>query len=149
MPDPRRFDSAVGSCIVIPMVAVLALLVTTQARGLSVLPLVLLTALLAFLLWTMRSTYYVFADGHLVVRCGSVSRRIRVADIRRVRAVRSVVASPALSADRLELTGGFGAVLVSPRDRQGFLDLVRDAAPDARVEVGPVSVGGAARAPDG
>jgi hypothetical protein len=50
------------------------------------------------------------------VRCGPVRTQIPLDRIKSVRPVRSVLASSALSVDRLEITyDKFGVIMISPR----------------------------------
>ena len=54
--------------------------------------------------------------GTLDVRCGPVRTQIPLDRIKSVRPVRSVLASSALSVDRLEITyDKFGVIMISPR----------------------------------
>lgn len=62
---------------------------------------------------------------HLVIRFGVVRRRISFQSIREVRPTRNPLTSPALSLDRLSIhIGGGRLALVSPVEREEFLDLV-------------------------
>lgn len=79
---------------------------------------------------------YELHDEALVVRFGIIRSRVPYASIREVRPSRSVLASPALSLDRLAIdTGTRPALTISPVDRDRFLGdlaarathLVRDA----------------------
>jgi hypothetical protein len=68
---------------------------------------------------------YGIDDHYLVVRFGVVRQRIPLADISEVRPTNSPLSSPALSLDRLHIQFGegfFKAVMISPADRDGFLD---------------------------
>jgi hypothetical protein len=68
---------------------------------------------------------YGLGDDHLTVRSGLLRQRIPLADILEVRPTRNPLSSPALSLDRLYVKFGpgfFKAVMISPADRDGFLD---------------------------
>ena len=112
-----------------PCVALVAI-GTTVGRPL-VLPLALVTASVAVIIvWTVLSTYYESAGGLLIAQSGPFSWRIPLKDISGVSESRSARSGPALSMDRLEIAWGEGKVLlVSPKDKAGFLALLHKRAP--------------------
>ena len=68
---------------------------------------------------------YGLDDTTLVVRFGICRQRIALADILEVRPTHNPLSSPALSLDRLRIQFGpglFKVVLISPADRDRFLD---------------------------
>jgi hypothetical protein len=74
------------------------------------------------LIFPMR---YGLDDTHLVVRFGICRQRIPLADISEVKPTSNPLSAPALSLDRLRVRFGqgvFKAVLISPADRNHFLD---------------------------
>lgn len=72
--------------------------------------------------WLLVSTCYRVNAGTLEVRSGPFRWTIALNEIAEVRSSRSALSSPALSLDRLEVRyGGGRRILLSPRDRQGFL----------------------------
>ena len=82
---------------------------------------VLLLAL-ALPAWLFADTSYTITATELLVRSGPFRWRIALRDITRVESTRSVLSAPALSLDRLRIDYGRGsAILVSPRDRAGFV----------------------------
>jgi hypothetical protein len=86
-----------------------------------------LTALIAvgLPLWLLASTYYRVSAGSLEVRSGPFRWSIPLNEITEVRKSRSVLSSPALSLDRMEVKYGRGrSILLSPRDRGGFLKAI-------------------------
>lgn len=88
----------------------------------AVLASVLTIGILGGLVYPMR---YGVNDEHLIVRFGVVRTRIPLAHITSVTPTRNPLASPALSMDRLSIVSGpglTGAVMISPADRDRFLD---------------------------
>ena len=68
---------------------------------------------------------YGLDDTHLLVRFGLCRQRIVLADISEVHPTSNPLSSPALSLDRLHVQYGegfFKAVMISPADRNRFLD---------------------------
>lgn len=75
--------------------------------------------LYALVVWPVE---YVLEGEDLVVRFGAIRSRIPYRSIRGVRPTRSILASPALSMDRLGIdTGAKLGPMISPADRDGFL----------------------------
>lgn len=75
-----------------------------------------------FPLWLMRATFYVLDDRRLAIRCGPFRWSIPLAKIKSVKRSRSMLSSPALSLDRVQIRyGRFGSVLISPEHRGRFL----------------------------
>ncbi|MEM6708092.1 MAG: PH domain-containing protein [Pseudomonadota bacterium] len=73
--------------------------------------------------WLLVSTRYQVTGSRLLVRSGPFSWHIERAEISSVTDSNSPISSPALSLKRLEIRYGDGRfVLVSPADRNGFLD---------------------------
>jgi hypothetical protein len=80
---------------------------------------------LALIAATLRSTRYEVTGHEVVVRSPPFRWRIEIERIESIRPSRSPVSSPALSFDRLEIRyAGDRRILVSPRDREGFLAAV-------------------------
>lgn len=79
---------------------------------------------------------YVVEADTLLTRAGRMRQRTPLADITRIRRSRNILASPALSLDRLRIDRRRGAyLLLSPADRAGFARAILDRAP--HVEVAP------------
>ena len=80
---------------------------------------------LALIVGMLRSTRYEVADREVIVRSTPFRWRIEIESIESIRPSRSPASSPALSLDRLEIRyGGGRTLLVSPKDREGFLAAV-------------------------
>ncbi|GAB7386921.1 PH domain-containing protein [Bacillaceae bacterium] len=88
-----------------------------------------------FLLWLSSSTYYIIGEDKLVIKFGPFRKIIPLAEIKRVRKSMNPIASPALSLKRLEiLYGDHNSVLISPKNQEEFLDLLRKRCPMAYIE---------------
>jgi hypothetical protein len=75
--------------------------------------------------WLLLSTYYDIQAGVLTIRSGPFRWSVPISDITSVEASRSLLSSPALSLNRLEIQYGRGkTVLVSPKDIQGFRNAI-------------------------
>lgn len=102
-----------------PMLALLAVIVA-------------LTLLLP--LWLVLDTNYTLTADDLLIRSGPFRWRIVLGDVREVSPSRSWISSPALSLDRLSIRyGADRSILVSPREKQRFIDALRQRCPSVLV----------------
>jgi hypothetical protein len=77
--------------------------------------------LLSLLLLVCWPVHYTLTDEALVVRFGQVRWRVPYAEITDVYPTRSIVSSPAWSLDRLWVVAKGPNIMISPRDKAGFL----------------------------
>ena len=120
-----------------PLVAVVALVASPKAAGTPWLPMILMALVAVLIVWVVLSTYYEFRGDMLVAHAGPLSWRVPLKEIASVRESNSMRSGPALSMDRLEITYGDGRVLlISPRDKQGFLSALRHRAPTVSCAIG-------------
>jgi len=90
-------------------------------------------------LWILAATSYRVEGADLLIRSGPLRGRIAVRDIQRITPSLSWLSAPALSLDRLcihygRTTGRMRQALVSPRDRQGFVQALRRPNPDIEIQ---------------
>lgn len=80
-------------------------------------------ATLLFVLYMFNTTFYCINSDLLAVKSGFlVNKKIDIQQITKVKSSRSLLSSPALSLDRLELQyGKYDSVLISPKDKEGFV----------------------------
>ena len=84
---------------------------------------ILLTLLLP--VWLLVSTRYEIDAKTLLIRSGPFSWRIALSEVQSVKPSRSLLSSPALSLNRLEIQyGGGRRILVSPEDHDAFIDAI-------------------------
>ena len=116
------FWAVIGSTAVLLAVVSLPLMGSGQTVALTIIAASALFGL-GFPVWLAFSTIYSVTRTHLIVRSGPFRWTIERASIQDIQPTRSVISSPALSLDRLEIRYGSGqSLLVSPADKQGFLD---------------------------
>jgi Bacterial PH domain len=88
--------------------------------------------------WIVLGTRYEVGDGEVLARSGPFRFRVPLNGIREVRPTRNPLSSPACSLDRLridyEVGGRVRWLLVSPKDKEGFLRALRDGVPGSRIE---------------
>ncbi|MQA00905.1 MAG: hypothetical protein GEU80_16565 [Dehalococcoidia bacterium] len=89
-------------------------------------------ALYAAVVWPLA---YEVGEDSLVIRFGLMRTRVPYEDITRIRPSRNILASPALSLDRLRIDRRCGGFLpIAPDDRAGFIGAVQARAPHVAVE---------------
>ncbi|MBU8919790.1 PH domain-containing protein [Neobacillus sp. 114] len=87
-----------------------------------------------FILWLWLTTYYVIDDKNLIVRYGPFKKIIPFYSIKSVKKTMNPLSSPALSLKRLEITyGQYDTVLISPKDRDEFMDVLANHCPHAKI----------------
>lgn len=94
--------------------------------------LLIVLAVDAVVLWVLYGTVYWFDESTLRIRSGPLRLSVPLEQIDSVKPSRDARSSPALSLDRLVLRYGPGWVLISPRDRDAFIDELQRRCP--RVE---------------
>jgi Bacterial PH domain len=89
-----------------------------------------------FMAWLQASAAYTVTDRGVLVQSGPLRRWVDARLVERVRPTRTILSAPALSGNRLEISGRFGVVVVSPHDQAGFVRALRQTAPQMRLEGG-------------
>lgn len=86
-----------------------------------------IAAVLCFCVAMMFSFKYAIDGKYLIVTSGFFfSQRFIIADLRKITPVISFLSAPAASTDRLELDFGDVSVMVSPKDKAGFIECIRE-----------------------
>ena len=131
----RRFGSALDSWFVITTAIVLAVaggaLFIALKQG-HLLAAIAPLAVIGLFAWNVVGTSYVVSADALVVRCLIYRRTVPLSAVKRLTATRDPFAAPAMSVDRIIVEyGEYGdrSVMVSPRDRVGFVRAIRAHAP--------------------
>lgn len=121
------YKSKIGLEILIPVVLVMGMV-----TAFMMINSVWFGALFCLLIWLLlfniyTKTYYkITSDNRLIIKCWIMeSWEIEIKDIVSIRKSNSVISSPALSFDRLEITFKGGQVLISPTSKKQFIDTLR------------------------
>jgi hypothetical protein len=75
--------------------------------------------------WSLLDTHYVVGAAALRIQSGPLRWSVPLASIRSVEPTRDITSGPAWSLDRLCVTATDRTVLISPRDKQGFLEALQ------------------------
>lgn len=111
----------VGLGALVALIGIVTVWMTPEALPMRVAYTLVMGLVFGFVAWIFVATHYTLDKEVLMVRSGPISWRIPLADIERVKPSRNPLSSPALSMDRLEIRYGKRSVLISPADREGFL----------------------------
>lgn len=106
-------------------------------RTTDVLDVIIPPLMSALMIWIFRTTYYVVTVDRLIVHSGPFRRTVPLRSITRLRATRNPRQAPALSLDRIEVRYGSKQLLVSPRDKPGFVRAIVNRAPQTVSDVIP------------
>jgi hypothetical protein len=142
-----KFPSKVDAWLILLMVFLIGgvftviLFVSRSVPG-PPLIVVVLTPLVALglVLWSFGSTYYVIDRGTLVAKSSFLTWRVEIGSIVEITATRSTASAPAMSLDRLAIRyrkgGSVRTILVSPKDKVGFLHALHAVNPAIRYHPG-------------
>lgn len=130
------YRSKIGLEIVIPISIVIAgtaSLMVYQKIWFGLMPVFLLVV---FIVHMFLTTYYVIADGELIIKCGFLNRKtVDINTIRKISATNLALSSPATSLDRIELLyNKFDSVLISPKDKEGLLKKLLEINPSIEIK---------------
>ena len=106
-------------------VVVLAVILVRDPRAPVAAAVVAIASILVLMELLLRTTYYLIEGDMLVIRSGFLTWRIPVRAIRSIAPTHSPASSPALSLDRLRINYDSSFVLVSPDERQRFIEALR------------------------
>ncbi|WP_080797916.1 PH domain-containing protein [Arabiibacter massiliensis] len=142
MGEPRRFAGKVDgwfyAAIAGTNLLFAGMVVTTLAKSEPVgaaIGLICL-AICDLVLVPMAARTFVEFDGggNLTIVFGLQRASFPVAKVNRARETRSVLASLAASADRIELTAGYDQVMIAVKDKEGFLGELARRNPGTQIE---------------
>lgn len=99
--------------------------VTMFETGISFLG-IFMAIVFAFVCWIWFGTYYRIVDGVLIARCGPFKFEIEIDKISTIKDTYNPLSSPALSLDRIEMTGEGVYLIISPKLKAEFIDDLRE-----------------------
>lgn len=126
---PSKVDRWLLAIILIAFVVSATAFVGAVRNGAPFWLLLVLGATQVLLVWPVAQTSYVVTADVLIIRAGPFRWRVRLDAIQSLTATRNPLSSPALSLDRIAVKHTGGTVLVSPKDRAGFVKAILTANP--------------------
>lgn len=130
---PSKRDLSLGIIIYLPIVILLAFCSAQQAWR----AVIMMVPLTLFVFWLWFGTGYTVTDTDLKIKCGPIRTTILLDAISKIEKSTNPASSPALSFKRLEIQyGKFNKkVLISPKERESFLELLRNSCPNVNIKV--------------
>lgn len=125
MSDTLRFRSKVDAWILLLPWSSLAALVLIDGQQRVWLGIAMTVVSVSVEAWLILSTSYTLTDDALVVQCAALRVNVPLRAIRSIRRTKTPVAAPALSLDRLEVLYQYGSVIISPKNREGFVRAIQ------------------------
>jgi hypothetical protein len=126
-----RFESKIDIWLIVVMITAFAISVLATLPAIyngmwwAIIPLAVFAG---FVLWIFRGTFYLVQGKEVLVRSGPFKWRIPADEIENIEPTRNPLSSPALSLDRLRIRySGGRSLMISPKDREGFLAAVERA----------------------
>ncbi len=148
LPFPRQFRSKVDWWLAALMLSPLVVVVAIAASaGVSDPWVAIALAAQGLVLWVLGRTDYSIDQVQLVARSGPFRFTVPVASIRSLSATRNPLSAPALSLDRIAVDHTGGRLLISPRNKAGFVRAVLTVAPGVAVTGLPGATGAATSDP--
>ncbi|WP_284085768.1 PH domain-containing protein [Acinetobacter pittii] len=94
-------------------------------------PHLVIYSLVILVIWLpIFNTYYLVENNTLIIRSLVFRWKININDITRIEPTHNPLSSPALSLDRLKIyymkDGRLATVMISPKDKEGFLNILRN-----------------------
>jgi hypothetical protein len=134
----KTFKSKIGIGIAIVLalaflVPIFFLLQNKEWVGVAV-----LTSIMGFIFHLLTNTEYTIDGNKLNVRAGLLYRRIiDIGSITKIYETNNPISSPAASLDRLGINyKNGGSILVSPKDKQGFIAALKEVNSTIEVQLG-------------
>lgn len=90
--------------------------------------------LIGFISWLWFTTYYILEEKELIIRSGPINKRIPYHEISSAHKTLNPLSSPALSLKRINITYQFGMALISPKNRDEFLQELSKRCPNATIK---------------
>jgi hypothetical protein len=124
MKTDKIYKSKIGLEILIPLVVIIGTVTAILIINSVWIGLIICGLIILFIIGVYTGTSYkITTDNRLFIKCGFLeSVDINVNDIEWIKKTSELTNAPALSLDRLEIGYKGGRILISPKDKQKFID---------------------------
>jgi hypothetical protein len=128
---PSKIDLKLLVFVDAVLMASLVLMIYLQ----SIAGIITLVLTSAFVIHIFVTTYYVITDdNYLIVKSGLlINKKISIQDITSIKESNSILSSPALSFDRIEIKYKDGAILISPKEKENFIQELKTRNPSIAI----------------
>lgn len=121
----RVFKSKVDTLLVALILLVFAPIILLLLTDFSLMALIIVALTLLFTMSLLFGIRYVIDDNKLIVKCSFLfSQEYDIRKIKSIKSTHTFLSAPAASLDRLEIDFGNDSVVVSPKDKKAFVDLI-------------------------
>lgn len=133
----KTYKSKIGLELVIPVFIVLSVVGGLNAYAGSWSGLVVIIGVALFIMHMFLTTYYQLDGEQLKIKCGFlINKTVAIRTITKIEETNNPLSSPATSLDRLEIFyNKFDSVLISPKDKQGFITALKTIKPAIDVQL--------------
>ncbi len=133
----KKYPSKIGFGLVFFILAVLAGSTIPMITPPVWLGLIVNVLLLIFIAHLFATTYYVIDGSFLNIKSSFlINKKIDINRIKKISETNNPLSAPAASLDRLEITyDEYGSILISPKDKSGFLDHITRLNPQIEVKL--------------
>ncbi|WP_341224565.1 PH domain-containing protein [uncultured Arcticibacterium sp.] len=133
----KTYKSEISWSLAVPLALILlgSLIMTIMGQNWPTILIMLLTC--AFVFHLYASTSYRITENNLIVKSGFiVNINIPIGSIKSIKPSKSILSSPALSLDRIEVSyGKFDSVLISPKERSAFIAELKKINPEIDISL--------------
>ena len=131
------YPSKVGWELLLPIIIIYGFLIANSIDKASLLGFTILIGSLILLVVLFYSiSYEVTDEGLTVISFFFIKKNILIKDITRIVESNNPISSPAASLDRLEVYyGKYSSVIISPKDKMGFIAHLKRLSPSIQVEL--------------
>jgi len=120
--------------VLVSVVSMSAALRAPEVTPESLFPLLLMAFVWGLVMWVLYGTHYTLTEDLLLIRSGPMRYKVFLVEVTSARPTRSLLSSPALSLDRIEITYGRRRIMISPEDKVRFLAELRARCPRLKGE---------------
>lgn len=137
----KKYPSKIGFGIVFFILAVLIVSSMFMISPPVWFGLIVNILLLAFIAHIFATTFYVIDGRSLIIKSSFiVNKKIEVSRITKISETNNPLSAPAASLDRLEISyDQYGSVLISPKDKSGFISHITRLNPQIEVQCKSIS----------
>jgi hypothetical protein len=130
----RIYRSKIGIEILAPIILILGVTFYLHIVNEIWIGVVINSAVAIFITYLYTGTKYIIDDKRLFVKAGFlVNQTIPIQEIKCIARTNSILSSPALSLDRIQLFyGKSGSVIISPKDKNAFVNHLQQINPDIK-----------------
>jgi hypothetical protein len=130
-----KFKSKIGPELLIPIAIILTatgILLTYDKTWPGLIVILIVSAFIAHIILT---TYYEVTDNILRVKCGVLmDKTIHIDTIKEIKETHDLIASPAVSLDRLRITyNKYQNIIISPKEKNKLIDQLKSINPGIKV----------------